>query len=342
MKAVVIDKFSSNLQNVGPVDAPVPTPNGPRELQIKITHAALTHVDLLYAQGLHQNNRRHVVPPFILGTEFAGIVTSSPPSSSLKPGTRVFGSALGSFAEFICANEGSVRKVPDNWTNAEACAVGASGVVSWASLVPTAKLQKGESVLILGASGGLGIIAVQVAKAIGAKVIAVVGDEEKAKLVRAYGADEAVRYDNPGWEDTVKGFTEGGEGVDAVYDAVGAVQSGIKCLKYRGRVVIVGFAGRGGNIEEIKVNRILLKSATVMGYRFGEHGRRFPRETEGIWDGFMKFVDNGSIKPVIFKDKYDGLSSIPRALEDLKGRRTWGRAVLTINDQAEQEQKAKL
>jgi transcription elongation factor SPT5 len=249
-----------------PIDAPLPEPKGPREIQVKITHAALTHVDLLYAQGLHQNNRRHVVPPFILGTEFSGVVSSSPPSSSFKPGTRVFGSSLGSFAEHICANEGSVRKVPNNWTNAEACAVGASGVVSWASLVPTAKLKKGETVLILGASGGLGIIAVQVAKAIRARVIAVVGDEEKAKLVRDHGADEAVRYDIEGWEDKVKGMTEGGEGVDVVYDAIGAVQSGIKCLKYRGRVVIVGFAGRGGNMEEVKVNRILLKSATVVGY----------------------------------------------------------------------------
>jgi len=76
--------------------------------------------------------------------------------------------------------------------------------------------------------------------------------------------------------------------------------------------------------------------------RFGEHGRRFPEETEAIWDEFMRFVDNGSIKPVVFKKKYDGLSSISRALEDLKGRKTWGRAVLSINEQAEKEQKAKL
>lgn len=116
-----------------------------------------------------------------------------------------------------------MRRVPDNWSNAEACAVGASGVVSWASLVATAKLQKGETVLILGASGGLGIMAVQIAKALGAKVIAVVRDKQKAKLVRVYGADEAVRYNIAGWEDKVKELTEGGEGVDVVYDAVGAV-----------------------------------------------------------------------------------------------------------------------
>lgn len=243
-----------------------PKPKSSRDVHIKITHAAITHVDLLYAQGLHQNNRRHVQPPFILGTEFSGIVTESPSTSSLRPGTRVFGGGLGSFAQKICVDEASVRRVPEQWSNAEACAVGASGAVSYGALVGVTQVKAGETVLVLGASGGLGVMAVQIAKALGAKVIAVVGDAEKGEMIRSIGADDVVDYHGDRWEDKVRDLTPGKQGVEVVYDAIGAVESGLKCLKYRGRLVIVGFAARGGKMENVRANRILLKSAMVHGY----------------------------------------------------------------------------
>jgi NADPH:quinone reductase-like Zn-dependent oxidoreductase len=238
----------------------------PEDLHIKITHAAVTHVDLLYAQGLHQNNRRHVQPPFILGTEFSGIVTAAPPASSFRPGTRVFGGGLGSFAEEICVDEASVRQVPEQWTNAEACAVGASGAVSYGALVGVMQVKKGETVLVLGASGGLGVMAIQITKALGARVIAVVGDAEKGEMVKRIGADAVIDYHNERWEDKVKNLTPGKQGVEVVYDAIGAVESGLRCLSYGGRLVIIGFAARGGKMENIRANRILLKSAMVHGY----------------------------------------------------------------------------
>jgi NADPH:quinone reductase-like Zn-dependent oxidoreductase len=235
---------------------------------VRITHAAVTHVDMLYAQGLHQNNKRHVQPPFILGTEFAGIVTSSSSSSSKFPvGSRVFGGGLGAFAEEICVDgdSGGLRKIPERWSNAEACAVGSSGAVSWGALMSVARLKAGETVLILGASGGLGVMAIQIAKAVGAKVIAVVGSPAKARVVKECGADEIVDYHSEDWEEEVRQLTNG-EGVEVVYDGIGAVESSLKCLAYRGRVVVVGFAARGGNMEKVRVNRILLKSALVHGY----------------------------------------------------------------------------
>jgi NADPH:quinone reductase-like Zn-dependent oxidoreductase len=226
----------------------------------------VTHVDLLYAQGLHQNNRRHVKPPFTLGTEFAGIVLSSPATSAFPPGTRVFGGGLGAFAEEICISADAVRRVPVQWTNAQACAVGASGAVSYGALMDVVRVRAGESVLVLGASGGLGVMAVQIAKAVGATVIAVVGGEEKGRIVERLGADVVVDYRKDGWEERVRQATPDALGVDVVYDAIGAVESGIKCLKYRGRLVIVGFAARGGKMEKVAANRILLKSAMVHGY----------------------------------------------------------------------------
>ncbi|ORY19701.1 zeta-crystallin [Clohesyomyces aquaticus] len=333
MKAILIDAFVSNLSDLRPQNTKPPPRKSENDVEIRITHAALSHVDMLYAQGLHQNNRRHVVPPFILGTEFAGIDES---------GRRVFGGGLGSFAETIRVDSSSTRLVPNHWTNAEACAVGASGAVSYGALISVANLKAGETVLILGASGGLGVMAIQIAKAIGVKVIAVVGDEEKGEMVRGIGADEVVDYRREGWEERVMRLTEGEEGVDVVYDGVGAVESGIKCLKYRGRLVVVGFAGRGGDIEKVRANRVLLKSVAVYGYRFGEDGRRFPERTKQVWDGFMKMVDQGKIKPVIYKKKYEGLRDVSEALLDLKERRTWGRAIVTINGHGETEVAPKL
>ncbi|EMD65530.1 hypothetical protein COCSADRAFT_159170 [Bipolaris sorokiniana ND90Pr] len=339
MKAIHVEKFVTNIAGLRPCSIPSPERKHSEKIHIKTTHSAVTHVDLLYAQGLHQNNRRHVKPPFVLGTEFSGIVISSPSESSFKPGARVFGGGLGAYAEEIWASEGAIRRVPEQWTNAEACAVGSSGAVSYGALLDVCKVKAGETVLVLGASGGLGVMAVQIAKAIGAKVIAVVGDEEKAAMARSIGADAVVDYHDEKWEDRVKQLTKDGEGVDVVYDGIGAVESGVKCLKYRGRLVIVGFAARNGNIENIRANRILLKSIAVYGYRFGEDGRRDPQRTKDVWDGFVRLVDAGSIKPVVYKENYHGLEAVGRALEDVRAHRAWGRAVVRV---CEHDDKARL
>ena len=173
---------------------------------------------------------------------------------------------MGAYAEEICVHEDTLRVVPEQWTNAEACAVGASGAVSYGALVSVAQLKAGETTLVLGASGGLGVMAVQIAKAVGAKVIAVVGSEEKAEVMRRLGVDSLVDYHDANWEEKAKAMTHDGEGVDVVYDGIGAVESAIKCLRYRGRLVIVGFAAREGKMENVRANRILLKSITVHGY----------------------------------------------------------------------------
>ena len=138
--------------------------------------------------------------------------------------------------------------------------------MSYGALVGVAQVRAGETVLVLGASGGLGVMAVQIAKALGARVIAVVGDAEKGEMVKGIGADTVVDYHDERWEDKVRDLTTEKQGVEVVYDAIGAVESGLKCLKYRGRLVIVGFAARGGEMENVRANRILLKSAMVHGY----------------------------------------------------------------------------
>lgn len=127
------------------------------------------------------------------------------------------------------------------------------------------ELKSGEWVCVFGASGGLGVMGVQIAKAVGARVVAVVGGEEKTGVVRAIGADAVVDYREEGWEERVR-EAAGGEGVHVVFDGIGAVESGVKCLRYRGRLVVVGFAARDGDVEKIRVNRVLLKGVKVIGY----------------------------------------------------------------------------
>ncbi|KAF1810465.1 zeta-crystallin [Eremomyces bilateralis CBS 781.70] len=337
MQAIHITEFIPRPTDIRTSTLPHPAPSDDKII-IRTTHCPITHVDVLYSQGKHQNNRRHMKPPFILGTEFAGVIVSAPSSSGLRTGDRVFGGGGGTFAEYIsidATKADGVRKTPAGWRNRDACAVGASGAVSYGAVVKIAKLKGGETMLVAGATGGLGICAVQIALALGAKVIALVGkDERKADVVRSLGEGDQVRtvcYADDNWEKQVLEMTNG-EGVEAVYDAVGVVGKSLKCLKYAGRIVLVGFAGLQGVMEKIQMNRLLLNAASVIGYRFGEQSRRLPHETREIWKEFMDMVDSGKVRPVVFDGSYRGIESIPQALADVEGHKVWGRAVVEVAD----------
>jgi NADPH:quinone reductase-like Zn-dependent oxidoreductase len=269
MQAIHLSEFVTSLAAIRPSTVPLLEPS-PTTLIIRVTHVSPTHVDILYAQGKHQNNRRHAKPPFVLGMDFAGIVSTAPRGSEYVKGDRVYGSHFGAFAEFVGIDirnpASSIRKVPRNWTNEQACAVGASGAISLGCYLRAGGIKRDDWVLVTGASGGLGVIACQIAQAMGGKVIALVDEEtgEKASVLRQVGVEAFVSYNEKAWESKVHDISRGG--VAIVYDGVGLVERGLRCCKFGGTVVIVGFAGRGGNMEELKVNRILLKGAGVIGY----------------------------------------------------------------------------
>jgi len=275
--------------------------------------------------------------------DFAGEVVHAPAGHALAPGTRVYGSAPGAFAEWVAVPVGAaagLRRVPRGWSAAEACAVGASGAVSLGTWRRGGTVRKGEWVLVTGATGGLGVYAVQIAaRYYGARVIGLVGPQgaaEKEELLMASGCEAVVRYDLPHWEDSVREIA-GGEGVHMVYDGVGMVESCLKCCRYGGMVVIVGFAGRDGDIEKIRANRILLKSAGVTGFRFGETARRDPGKARQILLEFDGLVNQGMITPIVYKPEkeYRGVEDIPRALLDLQAKKVWGRSVITIADESD-------
>lgn len=341
MQAIQIPAFTPDPSTLKPTGVPKPQPKQ-NEYLIRVTHCSPQHADILHAQGKHQNThpkKGHVHPPFILGYDFAGIVTqvpSTPPSKSretapvLKQGDRVFGAGIGAFAEYIAVAPSQIRKIPDSVDSATACA--ASGqAVSYAAVMNVAKIRSGDTVLVSGASGGLGSACCAVAKALGAKVIALAGDEGKAASMRKdMDVDCVLVTDDEGrWVEGVFQWT-GGKGVDVVLDNTGMVNQAIRCVAYAGTIVILGFAARKGMMEEVKMNRLLLKSITLIGYRFGESGRRFPETLEEIWDGYLRMLAEGKLKPVLYSERYDGLADLGRALGDLASRKVYGRAVVPV------------
>lgn len=219
------------------------------------------------ARGKHQNNRHLVRPPFTLGLEFSGIVISAPTDSPFQPGDAVFGDYSGSYCETISipAQTTSLQRIPLGWKTADAAGLAATLPVSYGALVFAAQLQPGESVLVHAAAGGLGVMAIQIAVAMGCRVIGTAGSPEKCRFVTRLGAKECFDYTQDGWWDRVLDATDG-KGVDVVFDPVGQVNTSLRCTAPKGRILVIGFAGTEGQIEKVATNRLLLKQITLIGY----------------------------------------------------------------------------
>lgn len=176
---------------------------------------------------------------------------------------------MGAYSEYLTVPislVNNLHSIPPSWTFSQAASLGATLPVSYGALKLRGALQSGETILIHSAAGGLGLAAVQIARATGCRVIGTAGSDVKCSIAEKYGAEKCINYStNLKWWDEVKRLTDG-QGVHLIFDTVGLVSSSLRCLAHRGRVLVVGFAGREGDLEEIKTNRILLGQATVIGY----------------------------------------------------------------------------
>ncbi|KAK1725491.1 zeta-crystallin [Colletotrichum acutatum] len=331
MKAIVMNEFVNGLNEikVSHVDRPIFTAD---RYFIQVKAAGVNFVDTLYARGKHQNNRSLVRPPFTLGLEFSGIILSSPPTSEFRPGDRVFGGSTGSYSEIISLDASTpLHRIPPQWTFAQAAGLAATLPVSYAALVQ-AGIKAGQTVLIHAAAGGLGLMALQVATAVGCRVIGTAGSFEKCDVARRSGADVCINYtEDAAWWDRVLELTDG-KGVDAIFDPVGLVDRSLKCIAHRGKILIVGFAGIKDDMEKIAMNRVLLKQVSLIGYRYGESLRRHPEEEKAIWDQLRPLMETDKIRPVIYHAEYPGLEHVPRALKDMASRKIWGKAVVTLDN----------
>lgn len=157
--------------------------------------------------------------------------------------------------------------MPDGWSHVDAAGLMVTAPTSYAAIVTRGRVKHGDFVLVHAAAGGVGLAAVQIAKAFGATVIATAGTARKLAVARNYGADHGVDYNKQGWEDEVKKLTPKGRGVDIVYDPVGMVNSSLKCTAWSGCILVIGFAA--GNIEKVAMNRVLLKNVSLVGLHWG-------------------------------------------------------------------------
>lgn len=192
-----------------------------------------------------------------------------------------------------------------------------------------AGVKAGDWVLVHAAAGGVGLAAVQIAKAFGATVIATAGTQHKLEVARSYGADFAVDYTDPKWPEAVKKLTPRGRGVDIVFDPVGMIDKSTKCTAWNGRLLVIGFAA--GAIEKVAMNKILLKNISVVGLHWGLYASQEPDMVESVWEGLFDLIRKGSFRGTVYADKeYVGLEAVPEALRSLGSRGTWGKVVVKV------------
>ena len=200
---------------------------------------------------------------------------------------------------------------------------------SYGALVVRAGVKEGDYVLIHAAAGGVGLAAVQVAKAFGATVIATAGSARKLEVAKGFGADYAIDYNKKGWEEEVRKLTPRGRGVDIVYDPVGMVNTSLKCTAWNGRILVIGFAA--GDIEKVAMNRVLLKNVSLVGLHWGMYTREEPETIEEVWRGLFRLMDEGKFKGTVYSDRsFTGLESVGEALGMLGRRETWGKVVVSV------------
>ncbi|MBL0093548.1 MAG: NADPH:quinone oxidoreductase family protein [Piscinibacter sp.] len=304
-------------------ELPTPRP-GAGEVLIAIKAASLNFPDLLIVQNKYQ-----MKPPlpFVPGSEFAGVIEAVGDGvKHLKPGQAVAAfSGTGGFATHACVNAAVVMPLPPGFAFDDAAAFVLTYGTTHHALVDRAALKAGETLLVLGAAGGVGTAAIQIGKAVGARVIAAASSDEKCALCREIGADETINYTSANLRDALKAMT-GGKGPDVVYDPVGGdlAEPVFRSIAWRGRYLVVGFAQ--GGIPSLPLNLALLKGASIVGVFWGEFARREPQANAHALGELAQWYAQGKVKPVI--DQRLPMSALPQAFARMGTRQVRGKLVL--------------
>ena len=326
MKAVQIVRESGPDDALELVELPEPDASHPftpgKGVVVDVHAAGVSFPEVLQTRGLYQ-----VKPPlpFVPGSEVAGTVQSAPDGAGLQPGEPVAAfCALGGFAETAVA--------PDFFTFplgrldfAQGAGLILNYHTAYFSLVLRGRLKEGETVLVHGAAGGVGTAALQVARGLGARTIALVSSEEKGEVARRAGAEHVILLGD-GWKDEVR-ETSGG-GVDVVLDPVGGDRftDSLRSLREDGRLVVVGFTG--GAIPEVRVNRLLLGNTEVVGAGWGAYVMSKPELTREIGAAIARLVEQGDVAPIV--GQRFPLEQAAEALRTIEERRATGKVVLDV------------
>jgi NADPH:quinone reductase len=322
MRAIAVDRWMDPGDlKVSEVPEPVLLPGS---LRVDVKAAGCNFFDILMLQGRYQ-----VKPPFpfVPGAEVAGVVLEVGDGvEGFRPGDRVLASSgLGGFAERAVVAARGAYAMPAGMRFEEGACFPIVYPTGYAGLVHRGRLREGETVLVHAAAGGVGLAAVQIGKALGARVIATAGGAEKCQVALRAGADLAIDYGSEDFVARVKQITEG-RGADVIYDSVGGdvFEKSLKCIAWNGRLVVIGFAG--GTIPSVAANRILLKNIEVTGLHWGAYAQHQPRSIPEVFRALFDLYEEGKIRPVVFRTF--PLEEAGQALLALGSRRTWGKVIL--------------
>jgi NADPH:quinone reductase len=299
------------------------------QVRIRNHAAALNFFDILQVQGKYQ-----VKPPFPFtpGAEVAGVVDAVGWGvTSVKEGDRVMAIPRGgAFAEYSLAPEASVFAMPDKMSFEEAASMPIVFQTGYFAMTHRYQVCEGEWLLVHAGASGVGMAAIQIGKALGAKVIATAGSEAKLSFAREQGADHTIDYTDAGWVDRVKEIT-GGLGADTIYDPVGGdiFDLSTKCVAAEGRILIIGFAA--GRIPSIALNRVLLKNISIVGVLWGGYVLSHPSYEREAHAALMQMYEAGEIRPSV--NAVYPFREAPRGLRDLAERKVTGKAVLNFPSQ---------
>lgn len=324
MRALICSEFDgpSSLR-VAEVDRPVADKG---EVLIRVIAAGISFVDVMMSRNKHQNKHE---PPFSTGMEVVGTVAAlGPEVTAFSVGDRVAALVYdGGHAEYVCAKAFEVFSLPEGCDPVQAAAVLSVALTSEMALVEKGQVKSGETVLISGAAGGVGVTGVQLAKFHGAKVIAAVSDTAKANAARAAGADAAIIY-GPDLRDRVKEANEGRD-VDIVLDPVGGdfAEIAAHCLDWDGRYLIIGFAG--GGIPTFAANRLLVKNRSVHGMVLGYYRWHKPERLAIAAQVVLDAVAKGALK--VPTQPLEDLAAVPGVLKQIENRSMIGKAVVKLS-----------
>jgi len=329
MRAIIVNQFGPPEQ-LRIADVPPPAA-GPGEVVVSVKAAPVNYVDLLVTGGGYQFLPQR---PFIPGKGPAGVVSAvGREVTSLQIGDRLLAMAeQGGYAEAVAVEADQCYRLPSAMSFDEAASLSLAFDTAWFALRERARLEPGETVLVLGASGAVGHAAVQLARAMGARVLAGIARTEKASEVLATGADAVIDLSRPDLRDSLRqqvfAVTEG-RGIDIVLDPLGGevFEAALRALAWRGRLVVIGFAA--GAIPTMRVNYLLLKNIEVSGLQISDYRKRRPAQLAAAFAEIFGFYEQGKIKPAAVTAF--PLERAGEALAALRDRRLAGRAVLHMS-----------
>src|SRR4051812_45577353 len=328
MKALLVHEHGP-IESLQLGEAPDPVPKV-GEVLVDVRAASINFPDLLVIGGTYQ---KLPARPFSPGKDFAGVVAAVGEGvTKCKPGDRVSAQIeFGAYAEKCVVRAANCHRIPDSMSFADAAAMGLTYLTAHFSLNERARYQPGETVLVNGAAGGVGIAAIQVAKAQGATVVASVSSEKKADLARAHGADHVVRTDVPHLNESFRKQVfdaVGNRGVDIIIDPVGGdvFNASFRTIAWSGRVVIVGFAE--GRIPTVKAGILLVKNISLIGLQWSDYRDREPEKVREVQQALYRLYEEGKLKPHV-------MAAFPieehqKALAIVRDREVVGKVVLTM------------